>query len=106
MSAHTPGPWKLRKGFDEDTKEVFRPNPKLKKPFYPTELAVVRGDDREGLANARLIAAAPDLLAAVEAFILYDSDGVIEGDHIALMLLYAEAIRLAKSAHAKATGSQ
>lgn len=61
MSAHTPGPWKKRKGFDPDTLEIFAPNPALKKPFYPTELAVVRSEDEEGKANARLIVAAPEL---------------------------------------------
>jgi hypothetical protein len=63
---HTPGPWKARKGFDSETIEVFAPNSKIKKPFQPTDLAVVQADSREGKANARLIAAAPELLEALE----------------------------------------
>jgi hypothetical protein len=63
---HTPAPWKTRKGFDSDTIEVFAPNPKIEKPFRPTALAVVEADDAAGKANARLISAAPDLLAACQ----------------------------------------
>lgn len=60
----TPGPWKMRKGFSSGEIEIFAPNPKIKKPFYPTQLADVRAEDRAGRANARLIAAAPELLEA------------------------------------------
>jgi len=66
---HTPGPWKTRKGFDSDTIEVFAPNPKIGRPFQPTELAVVQADSREGKANASLIAAAPELLEAVQSLL-------------------------------------
>lgn len=65
---HTPAPWKTRKGFSSDEIEIFRPNPKIKKPFKPTEFATVRIDEdtkesvAESRANARLISAAPDLL--------------------------------------------
>lgn len=64
MSAgHTPGPWKTRKGFQNGTIEIFKPNKAIKKPFYPTEIAVVEAENEEGRANARLIAAAPTLQA-------------------------------------------
>ena len=65
-AAHTPGPWKSRTGFDSDMREIYAPNPKIKKPFMPTQLADVRADCKEGKANARLIAAAPDLLEALK----------------------------------------
>ena len=53
MSAHTPGPW------DVPNKSV-----KIRGCNF---LATVHWDDDEAEANARLIAAAPDLLAALEA---------------------------------------
>ncbi len=61
MTAHTPGPWIVRNG-------VFIDAPTMR------DVAQVRGvgasegvlnPDLEIVANARLIAAAPDLLAAV-----------------------------------------
>lgn len=54
--------------------------------------------------DLRLMAAAPDLLAAVQAFIKCDHDGISENDHVALMILYADALMLSKYAIAKATG--
>lgn len=90
--AHTPGPW------------IAGP-----RPLYGTGLPVmadngrqvasvtqVRGDHAV-LANARLIAAAPDLLAALKAIVKsladYDDEGMIE---------HAEPIIAARSAIAKA----
>lgn len=67
MSAqHTPGPWNTRPGsFGEKTREVFRKDKSIKKPFFPTEIAVVRIDDAAGRANAKLIAEAPEMLKAL-----------------------------------------
>lgn len=68
MSAHTPGPWEVR---------FFRSKShRIDAPGWD-ELAVVYGNedddlDRQGRANARLIAAAPDLLAACR--LLLDSE--------------------------------
>jgi len=55
MSAHTPGPWRIRA---ERYKfiHVYSPN---------GGIAHLDTIDGEGAANARLIAAAPDLLAAL-----------------------------------------
>jgi hypothetical protein len=68
---YKPGPWKTRKGWSPGTIEIFRPNPKIKKPFRPSQFATVQinDDTKESIAksrrDARLIAAAPDLLAVV-----------------------------------------
>ena len=65
---HTPAPWKTRKGFGHGEIDVFHPDRSIKKPCIPTELAIVQINDdtkesiAESRANARLIAAAPDLL--------------------------------------------
>lgn len=61
MAKHTPGPWKVRKEWQGDGKEVY-PDVKVK-IGQPSELCVVDGIYEECAANARLIAAAPDLLA-------------------------------------------
>lgn len=64
MNAHTPGPWHVR-GCDGNP--GYAPGRHI---YAPTEgntgcVAVVTGS----LANAHLIAAAPDLLAALEALL-------------------------------------
>lgn len=74
MSKHTPGPWKTRNGFQDGSIEIFRPNKAIKKPFYPTEIAVVEAEEKEGKANARLIAAAPELLEALMAVLRWIDD--------------------------------
>lgn len=59
--AATPGPWKLRNGFENGTKEVFRPDSKVKRPFEVVELATVGTTSPKGKACAKFIAAAnPD----------------------------------------------
>lgn len=60
----------------------------------------------QALANAHLIAAAPDLLAACEAIVLYDErpdDGPNAG--IQMMADYATALDAARAAIAKARGA-
>lgn len=63
MSKHTPGPWGVR--FFKSKEH------RVSAPTWDT-LAIVHGNeddaalDREGRANARLIAAAPDLLKALQ----------------------------------------
>lgn len=59
MSEHTPGPWTVE-AFDRLDKQIV---------IGPYHIAWVDADDlshEEAAANARLIAAAPDLLAALQ----------------------------------------
>jgi hypothetical protein len=63
MSKHTPGPWKA----DDKGKAVFIPL----RAHHCEQLGIQVGfvsweDDKESLANARLIAAAPEMLAALQ----------------------------------------
>ena len=51
--------------------------------------------------DARLIAAAPDLLEACKAFIAYNNQDASDG--IAMMLAYHDAVNSARAAIAKAT---
>ena len=73
--AHTPGPWVI-------DSESLRDGPKSVGPqtsrFGMEEIASIRtnGDNQTTLANARLIAAAPDLLAAL--IDVLDADGDLD----------------------------
>lgn len=67
MSKHTPGPWAL----DDNGHDI-----RTHEDYWPIGCAdgnliayVAHTDDVMGEANARLIAAAPDLLAACEALL-------------------------------------
>jgi|SRR2546425_7977966 len=61
---HTPGPWHLDKHADARTVCDGQHNGEN---AYADEIAVIRfGPKPEALANARLIAAAPELLEALE----------------------------------------
>jgi hypothetical protein len=89
---HTPGPWKQScESIDPDWHIVTTQGG-----------AVVANVFAPQSANARLIAAAPDLLAAVEAFLAYNDK---DGDDVRMMLDYGEALRLARTAIAKARGN-
>lgn len=62
---HTPGPWEIARTSDM---EIFIRHPsdiEGRKPGYFAEVRRFTSNDAEVEANARLIAAAPDLLAAL-----------------------------------------
>jgi len=93
--AHTPGPWR----FAQDGRE----------PYWNVDMPMQDGSPGYGFANAmvytteedaRLIAAAPDLLAACHKLI--DSDAAVEEDERKHQLLLAKL--LAAKAIAKAEG--
>lgn len=96
-AAHTPGEWKVDLSFDDIDVVVESEGFKLVLARFSSTWV-----DTEMSCNARLMAASPDLLAAIEAFLRYDSDPLDDGT--SMMLAYAEALRLAKDAYAKATG--
>lgn len=90
MSKHTPGPWYI----DAKTIMVIRASDSL--------IAMTAGlpDDeltQQELANARLIAAAPDLLAALEAMVIRYGWGHNEAD---------PEMKHARAVIAKATGDK
>jgi hypothetical protein len=118
-SKHTPGPWEVSIGDDYGiTAEAY---PKEYSHSFKSDdlgylLALVgnRAEDF-GKANARLIAAAPDLLAALEALSsnphLYLGDLVYavrekegEGWDGPAVTAWSEAVMAAKAAIAKARG--
>ena len=101
MSKHTPGPWKA----DDKGKAVFIPL----RAHHCEQLGIQVGfvsweDDKESLANARLIAAAPELLEALKMGYA-DTMDYIQRNHLS----GAENNRwlvLARAAIAKAEGEQ
>jgi hypothetical protein len=89
MTKHTPGPWALRA--QADRLEVFPVNELGLRPTLATIAKWSREGVNESNANARLIAAAPDLLAAcLEVAQGYTTRGS----------------EMARAAIAKATGEQ
>lgn len=87
---HTPGPWRVE----------FRLNRLMVRAGEADVVAVAMPDEQDSKANARLIAAAPDLLAALEMFVdQYQGSGQDERE------LRPEMIA-ARAAIAKAKGDQ
>ena len=98
MSGHTPGPWSIRKH-----KRCYV---KIDAPSHNAIAKVVwqmkfGGTDDALEANARLIAAAPELLEALQALIKYDV--FVDQSVSQEMLDYVTAQVDARAAIAKAT---
>ena len=87
MSAHTPAPWIL----EQDT--VFIGETRKVQP-------VLYHGDSEGMANARLISAAPDLLSTLKEMMS------VFQDHEQYDEESAEVVSIARAAIAKAEGKQ
>ena len=101
MSKHTPGPWSYRKVPRKQEWEINTKRcPNLGHESWTAMSAVFGCDDYPkmgkivGEANARLIAAAPELLAVAK--------GILTDDM--LPLLPAEYVAKVRAAIAKATG--
>ena len=94
MAQHTPGPW----GYDEEVGEIFRDDGDAMPRVATVDLDNV-GSFEQGLADGKLIAAGPELLAALKA---------IRGE-VELMSGYwtegmANFVQMADAAIAKAGG--
>lgn len=104
----TPGPWKIRNGFDGESYEVYPA--KVNGESKPNigvwaELATVNKHPQPGStgkANARLIAAAPDMYEALEALQKANGANDFNGWHDS----FAPAIEKARAALTKARGQQ
>jgi hypothetical protein len=106
---HTPGPWAVENGSDR-TLWVGAPRVPDHAERYGLH-TIITGIDIECLtpearaikvANAHLIAAAPDLLAACEAFVEAEHAAILDGQRA--FGKYVDAIDAAKAAIAKARG--
>lgn len=88
---HTPGPWLIKKRHDEPEYSNSILSVEADGKDFVDSVATLYGcEDPEKLANARLIAAAPELLEALLA--IYDRHN-------------AETMAQARAAIAKATGA-
>lgn len=103
----TPGPWATRKDvrLDKISGEEWAAGIDI---YSETGIEVVgtegiNGAGPEEQANATLMAAAPDLLEAVSAFLRYVDS---EDDDTESMLQFADALDKARTAQAKALGEQ
>ena len=94
MSKHTPGPWRIERQNPSPTTGEWMVSGA--KPGYLAEVRDCGSGDEQ--ANARLIAAAPDLLEALTALVgLARMRAAPLGD-------YVSALAVADAAIAKATG--
>lgn len=111
MSKHTPGPWVY---FSEDRfADVRPPYPAKGSTAGYGPICIVRGDARlhgDGVrdANARLIAAAPDMLSALQKFEAWSKaennhEGTTFMERVQMLMDLDACVR---AAIAKATGEQ
>jgi len=91
----TPGPWKVSDGNKRAVYSTVTQH-RIDGNFTPIVCDCIRPTDGEGEANARLIAAAPCLLAACEEFISHYPCGI--------NTFLDDAYRAARAAIAKARG--
>ena len=103
---HTPGPWSVEDGFDRDGKGRYMPSVRLFKSDIPWggKITIPTSHDQEAdsiMANARLIAAAPELLEACRLIADTDKAGIDSEDRYEAIV---KAQNAAQSAIAKAKG--
>lgn len=99
MSKHTPGPWRVGTTGPNGCYTVG-----TEKGLMTAMVAhsINHPEQKEqAISDAALIAAAPELLEALLAFIDYDKSWDSEND-VTLMIKYAEALKKAKASVAKA----
>jgi hypothetical protein len=102
MSKHTPGPWRYRKG-DEWSHSVVTDHGTLPDGSENAwTVATLNKNRDEHEANAKLIAAAPELL---EALILLEKEMVLSGNAQSVDYGWKPAIEKTRAAIAKATGA-
>ena len=104
---HTLGPWSVHSDDGDDWLMVMAggPSGKIVANVNPETFSAGVADlvEMPAEANARLIAAAPELLEALQLFARYEQEMEAD-DHVAGMLTYAQLREAARSAIAKATG--
>jgi hypothetical protein len=102
MSAkHTPGPWEFYADLPS-TDPNWNIVTNASRMRVLANVHIEPGNETD-LANAGLIASAPELLEAVNAFLKYDQSS--HDDGVELMSAYGKALELALAAVSKATGS-
>lgn len=104
MNKHTPGPWYAPPLPASGTDLGIMHLPQNKAPVLVALVVIDEDDpqtDDEHAANARLIAAAPDLLAACDRLMVAWEERGVSTAHD-----WADAVSMARAAIAKATGQK
>jgi len=96
-AAHTPGPWTAEQ---RTPKAAYNSEPYWRVSTAGGSCMYVGCGDVEDEADARLIAAAPDLLAALQALCVLEADGMQAAESA------IESWERARAAIAKATGAE
>ena len=96
---HTPGPWAV------SPDHIFRNQADIFEIHW-SAIGECIAECVHGEANARLIAAAPELLEALKEYIAAGENSVTATDDVAAMIRFGEANKAALAAIAKATGDQ
>jgi len=100
MSAHTPGPWLISYKHEDGTKIAIDDAHGIDGERNYDLVTVEHGDPDELLANAHLVAAAPELLKALQ-----DVIGWVPGGSAWHTDAAAKSVERARAVIAKATGS-
>lgn len=100
MSKHTPGPWRIEIDDSPDAEWSRRWPTIVSDEYEVVGTEGMYGDFETDMANARLIAAAPELLVALQLMVdrFIDTEGSFGAWE-------NEAIEVARAAIAKATGA-
>lgn len=108
MSKHTPGPWRLSdespRIIKKDFRGIGRDSGCLIASTMGRDDSGFYASNKEADANARLIAAAPDLLEALECMII--GACAVAVPHNGERAVLQEAVNIARAAIAKATGEK
>jgi hypothetical protein len=94
MTKHTPGPWEVSGFPKSEGFSILTGKGRCVAERYPAAVSEKEGEEME--ANARLIAAAPELLKACKAafVIIRDMDGEVENtvkDFVQQAIAHAES---------------
>jgi|SRR5690606_8596504 len=101
---HTPGPWQVSAGAVDNPRLIVEND--LGLPVCAMSLRGVQGDINKMEANARLIAAAPELLVALEQLVSDYERGIhVEFGGSPWLKEKLEELDYARAAIAKATGA-
>ena len=102
MVANT-APWEVVDGHYPCFREIKGPSFRISIVIDATDLTLADSMKRE--ADAQLISAAPELLAALTEYIAAADNSMTSDDDIAAMIRFGEADKAAREAIAKATSA-
>ena len=99
MNSHTPGPWTVHWGMAQGGEGHFIMDSRDLQQFSHIATVTFHDDENDTKANARLIAAAPELLEACQMLVALEDSGAHDAD-----TRWKRARRDMRAAIAKAEG--